>query len=995
MKKFLLFISFCLLCLTQIQAKEVVEDFSTNIWKLATSGQSSKGSGTYTSTTTGYSYNLSWGNSCYWYSKTKSLFIGKTAGNYIELPAFTGTVTQIVINNSSECSVSAAIKITDDKGSEIVPSQTFTSTSSTYTYVIPTGKQVAGQVLRLALNSAKNVQITKITITIDEGEATQVAKPTTTATDKMLYGAEYTISTSTEGATLLYTTDGTENWITAEGANVPLNAPTEGESFTIKAYATKKGLTDSDMLEKTVTLYSNNVASIADFIKAADKAEEKTFTNPVTAIYQKDNNLWVKDDSGYLLVYANGGVGQTYIEGDVIPAGFSGLYYLFNDLPELKNPTNFAKSTENTGPVNPEEVTVELLAACDLNTYVSIKNVKYNGTSFSDDGTNSITCGTNNSGVTLKSGKTYDIKGFYSVNKTGYNITLISATEKQFVADLAITPAFGNIVIGETITISCATDRATIGLGEISGGAETINLEGSALPYYYTVKEEDLGETLKVQAYASLEGYEDSQVLTGVYTVIAPTPKQAVFTNEAGETVNGGDVNQGSYITCTWEDGCTAKITINDVEQTVEEGSTSFTWYADESYAAGAVVTIVVEVTNKYDVTSTATATFTVVSPYKVVDVFTVDDTGVTGTSYTSFSGKVKNGAEYAGRVAVKDKIFIQINGSTSGNAAGSGVFMTNSVGYVSKVSVEWGSGNSAGRKLNIYGKNEPYVAYASDALTDRKTYVGANNTARGTLLGTIVNGTSTELKIDGNYKYIFVQVGTENPAYLSSITFEWEDGYAGGKDVTYEKQTETTHLTAGKFVTLVDTQNGKAVSRKGAVEGTISGSAVTVENDAIALSKAQFSVDEFELVPVDGGFKLYGGGSITRRYIAYDEATGLTTTEDASKAAVVTFESDGTGITVKFEDGEILVSDGTNFGKGAVSTETPTSLAPGATLVPAYVFVSQGKDSTGVEDIETAETEAPAQYYNLNGVEVKADNLVPGIYIVRQGNKVSKHLIR
>ena len=40
-------------------------------------------------------------------------------------------------------------------------------------------------------------------------------------------------------------------------------------------------------------------------------------------------------------------------------------------------------------------------------------------------------------------------------------------------------------------------------------------------------------------------------------------------------------------------------------------------------------------------------------------------------------------------------------------------------------------------------------------------------------------------------------------------------------------------------------------------------------------------------------------------------------------------------------------------------------------------------------------ETEAPAQYYNLNGVEVKAGNLVPGIYIVRQGNKVSKQFIR
>ena len=983
MKKFLLFISFCLLCLTQIRATEFTVDFS----KAGYANQTVVTSNVSTDENVSIVFAKASANNAPTYY-TSGTAIRLYNGGTLTVSAVSGyEITGISFKSASGTKYIQYLTVSTGNGS-------FSSTTSSGTYTTTGDSEVVFTQVKDANNGTTQSRIISITVTYEPAApATAVAKPTTTATDKMLYGAEYSISTSTEGATLLYTTDGSENWITAEGANVILKAPTEGESFTIKAKATKEGLTESEILVKTVTLYSNDVANIADFLAAADAAEAKTFTNPVTAIYQNGNNLWVKDDSGYLLVY--GSLGQTYNEGDVIPGGFSGLYYLFNDLPELKNPANFAESKLNTGAVTPEEVTVELLAACDLNTYVSIKNVKYNGTSFSDDGTNSITCGTNNSGVTLKSGKTYDIKGFYSVNKTGYNITLISATEKQFVADLAITPAFGNIVIGETITISCATDRATIGLGEISGGAETIDISGSALPYSYTVKEEDLGKTLKVEAYASLEGYEDSPVLTGEYTVIAPTPKQAVFTNEADETVIGGDVNQGSYITCTWEDGCTAKITINDVEQTVEEGSTSFTWYADESYAAGAEVTIVVEVTNKYNVTSTAPATFTVVSPYKVVDTITVSDTGVTVNSYTSFSGKVKNGAEYAGRVAVKDKIFIQINGSTSGNAAGSGVFMTNSVGYVSKVSVEWGSGNSAGRKLNIYGKNEPYVAYASDVEEDRKTYVGANNTERGTLLGTIVNGTSTELKIDGKYKYIFVQVGTANPAYLSSITFEWEDGYAGGKDVTYEKQTETTHLTAGKFVTLVDTQNGKAVSRNGAAEGTISGSAVAVESGAIALSKAQFSVDEFELVPADGGFKLYGGGSITRRYIAYDEATGLTTTTDASKAAVVTFESDGTGITVKFDDGEILVSDGTNFGKGAVSTESPASLATGATLVPAYVFVSQGKDSTGVEDIETAETEAPAQYYNLNGVEVKADNLVPGIYIVRQGNKVSKHLIR
>ncbi len=55
----------------------------------------------------------------------------------------------------------------------------------------------------------------------------------------------------------------------------------------------------------------------------------------------------------------------------------------------------------------------------------------------------------------------------------------------------------------------------------------------------------------------------------------------------------------------------------------------------------------------------------------------------------------------------------------------------------------------------------------------------------------------------------------------------------------------------------------------------------------------------------------------------------------------------------------------------------------------------SQG--SSGIEDIVTDETiegsDAPAVYYNLQGVQVK--NPENGIYIVRRGNKVTKELIR
>ena len=51
----------------------------------------------------------------------------------------------------------------------------------------------------------------------------------------------------------------------------------------------------------------------------------------------------------------------------------------------------------------------------------------------------------------------------------------------------------------------------------------------------------------------------------------------------------------------------------------------------------------------------------------------------------------------------------------------------------------------------------------------------------------------------------------------------------------------------------------------------------------------------------------------------------------------------------------------------------------------------------TSVEDIqiEIATPMAPIEYYNLHGVKVNADNLTPGIYITRQGNKTAKVLVK
>jgi len=173
----------------------------------------------------------------------------------------------------------------------------------------------------------------------------------------------------------------------------------------------------------------------------------------------------------------------------------------------------------------------------------------------------------------------------------------------------------------------------------------------------------------------------------------------------------------------------------------------------------------------------------------------TIDDvlnqtfTGVTGSSYTNFSNKTgTSGAVYAGQCAGGNSS-IQLRSNNNN----SGVITTTSGGKAKKVTVVWQASTSNGRTLNVYGKNTAYSA-ATDLYGDDA----------GTLLGTIVKGTSTELTISGDYTFIGFR-SASSAMYLTSVTITWDDGAAAtacakpsitGSDNFYES-TEVT-ITCG-----------------------------------------------------------------------------------------------------------------------------------------------------------------------------------------------------
>ena len=175
-----------------------------------------------------------------------------------------------------------------------------------------------------------------------------------------------------------------------------------------------------------------------------------------------------------------------------------------------------------------------------------------------------------------------------------------------------------------------------------------------------------------------------------------------------------------------------------------------------------------------------------------VTDTLTRPDTGIADgtTSYSGWSGVSKTSeAIYAGNSAGNHDS-VQIRGT----ANSSGVVSTSSGGNIRKVAVTWESNTGSGRTLNVYGSNTAYSSAAD--LASSETY--------GELLGTIVYGTSTELEINDDYKYVGIVVATSNAAYLTNISFTWEP--AAEKTVTSLSASSpkvTTGWYVGDIVTL------------------------------------------------------------------------------------------------------------------------------------------------------------------------------------------------
>lgn len=309
-----------------------------------------------------------------------------------------------------------------------------------------------------------------------------------------------------------------------------------------------------------------------------------------------------------------------------------------------------------------------------------------------------------------------------------------------------------------------------------------------------------------------------------------------------------------------------------------------------------------------------------------VTDVLNRELTGITnGGGYGDWSGKTSNSdAVYKGQSAGNNNS-IQLR-TTSSN---SGIVTTKSGGKVKKIVVTWHSNTTDGRTLDIYGKNSAYSA-ASDLYS---------TSTQGTKLGSIVEPTSTELTITGDYEYIGLR-SNSGAMYITQIQIIWETsggGNSGGDTPATPTKLETPTVTA--------TASGNTVNVSW---GAISGAADYTVKCGTTTTTVTGTSTSFTGLAYEANYEVsvVANPSDEATHIASDAGTDSVTTEADPNAG------GGSGATSKTYTFTITTSDFPGGSYAANNTEkTSTATATdGSTMEVKWTSNQVMKQSSNIQ---------------------------------------------
>ena len=428
----------------------------------------------------------------------------------------------------------------------------------------------------------------------EEVEEPTVAIPMFSHEAGVLYAPEnITISCATDGATILYTVDGSNPKINGTLYTAPIPVST---NTTLKAVAIS-GTDTSDVNEVTYT-FPVEVANIAAF-KADNTTTNSTvykITGPVIHVFHSGAYTYVKDASAGLLIYDNTVITNEYDEGDVILGGICGTYTKYNGQIEFIPTVNPDEAAQNIGTVQPVVVTMaELLA--NYEDYdaqlITLQNVTFNG--FSG---NSATITQGESSMTLykrfaftttmEAGTVCNVTGFAA--KYGTAIQIYPRNSEDLVAgapmpSLTVTGIADGDEYSTLDTLHVSFDIQNFALTNIlgMGGDGYLKLEGAlfaavgldnpmylnatTLPYFSTAVLSPIpaGTHTVTASLVDLnqQPLDPAVSQTVTFTVIAPAAEAPVFSPVAGPYTDNVEIT----LTCATP-GAEIRYTIDNTTPT-------------------------------------------------------------------------------------------------------------------------------------------------------------------------------------------------------------------------------------------------------------------------------------------------------------------------------------------------------------------------------------------------------------------------------------------
>lgn len=383
-----------------------------------------------------------------------------------------------------------------------------------------TGTSSGEIVISISCNGKKSpIYIASITVVYEESGTTPTcATPTfTPAAGAVVSGTTVALASTTDGATIHYTTNGSEPTTSSATYSTPISITT---ATTIKAIAVKSGMNNSSVASASYTALTP-LTTMDQIFAAATSAGSTATTTAITfnnwvVTGVKSSNAYVTDGTKGFIIYTSS---HGFKVGDIISGTAICKVQLYNGSAELTELTA-SKVTVNTGgSVTPVVLDADGIAALSgVNTGSVIKisgectsasskyyiaGVQLYNTLYSF----SVTAGTN-----------YECTGVY----LQYNSTkeMLPRSADDIVAQTSIAnPTFsvsaGTYTEVQSVTLSCTTNGASIYY--TTDGTTPSNTSTQ----YTSAIEVGASMTIKAIAY---KGEDHSEVVSAAYTINLPLP---------------------------------------------------------------------------------------------------------------------------------------------------------------------------------------------------------------------------------------------------------------------------------------------------------------------------------------------------------------------------------------------------------------------------------------------------------------------------------------